>query len=109
MQGGLLKKRVVVEFPDEGRSADSGAIEPTWTTLITMWAKISPFTGKETFNAQQFSGKVTHSVTMRANAKSLTITPKMRLTYKGRIFNIHLAINVNEADKEMLILAEEQV
>lgn len=75
-----------------------------WTTAETRWAAVEPLVGREYLKADAEGSKATHWVRMRAMP---TITPKFRLKWGTRIFNIISAQNIDERDRETRILCEE--
>lgn len=110
MRAGVLNKRVTLETPNpQTQDSDSGATINNWSTVVQMWARIEPLSGKEPYIVQQFEGKVMHKVTIRSNSLSVTATPKMRITYAGRIFNIKSVLNIEERGKELIFVVEEVV
>ena len=78
----------------------------TWSTFATARAQIIPINGKEYFSANQEQSSVTHKITMRYLAG---VNTKMRVNYGGRIFNIEAVINFQERNREIQIMAVEDV
>ena len=81
---------------------------PNWVTLITRFASVEPLTGRELWTAQQVQAGVTHKIGMRGHPE-FVLSPKNRLIYHGRVFNVAFVRNVEEADVEIEAYCKEQV
>ena len=93
MRIGLLRKRITIQ--SETQTTDSaGGYTLGWTDVAVVWGAIQPLNGREVFAASDLQGRVTHRVTIRPPA--VTVTPDMRLLWNSRIFNIHSVQNVDE-------------
>lgn len=87
--GGLRDR---VEIQSRG-APQNGYGEPVlaWATLATVWARVEPISGRETWQAQQAQADVTHRVTVRTYPG---LTSKMRFLLGGRVLNIDSVIDV---------------
>ena len=77
--------------------------------MATIWADIQPLTGRELESAQRMASEISHQITVRYQA-SLTDTRVVsgyRALYKARIFNIHAALNEDESNVLVTLLASE--
>lgn len=105
MKTGALNKRIALQA--ETRTPDgAGGYALTWTTVASLWANIQPVFGRETSAADRQESRVTHKITLRWQS-AVTPTASMRVLYKTRAFNIRAVLNANEADRWMILLAEE--
>jgi SPP1 family predicted phage head-tail adaptor len=105
MSIGTLRKQVSIQ--SETKTPDNaGGYTLAWTTLATVWANITPISGKEVFAAGHLEGHATHKVTIRWRS-DLVLTPDMRLSYNSRTFNIRAVLNRGEENKQFLLYAEE--
>lgn len=86
-----------------------GQPNPTWSTVGTYWAHIETLSGRELVNALQKKAETTHRVTIRYLGDSTTVSPKMRIVYKTRTFNILWINNVGERNRELDCYCEEVV
>lgn len=81
----------------------------TWSDApspgATFRAEVRPLSGREAADAKQVSAEATHQVTMRH--PGFKITPKHRVLFDGRKFNIKSALNVGERDVEWRLLCQE--
>lgn len=89
---------------------DDGTVTRTWDTADAddpiRRANIEPLRGREYLEAQQMKAGVTHRVTIRPwNG----LTPRHRLLFGTRIFNIVSVLNMGECDLVMQIMCQEEV
>ena len=86
-----------------------GSLVPGWQDVMTVWAGIQPLSGRELESARQLSSEVTHQITVRyhallANTRQVST---YRALYKGRVFNLHAALNEDENNVLITLLASE--
>lgn len=105
MKIGDLRKQLIVQAEQQTPDG-AGGYALAWTTLASVWANISPLTGRELYTAGHQESRVTHKVTMRWR-KDLAITPDMRLLYNERVLNIRAVINEGERNQYAILLVEE--
>lgn len=102
----LGKMRHRVEIQTETLAADGGGGgASTWATVATVWAEVIPLSGMEALRAMQLNNPVTHEVRMRQRV----IPSGARLLFRDRPLNITMAVNVDEGDRYLKILARENV
>ena len=108
MRAGLLRKTITIQSATESRSS-SGSVIETWTNYAIRRASVEPVSGKEYFAARAVNADV--SIRFRVRHDSLTgaITPKMRISYDARLFDIESVINSWERDREILMMCRELV
>lgn len=100
-----LNKRITIEEVTE-TSDGAGGFTTSWSTKAVLWAMIRPVFAVEDFEASKIEGVVTHLIVVRYLSG---ITPKMRISYDGRIFDIKGVINVMERGKVLEIRVEEKI
>jgi SPP1 family predicted phage head-tail adaptor len=105
MRAGQMSKKVTVQQATETRDSDGGIIQ-AWATFATLWCSIEPIKGDEFFAAQTTGATVTHRIRTRYCPG---VTPKMRLSWDSRIFNILSVINFKERNAELEIMASEAI
>ncbi|MDR3425292.1 MAG: phage head closure protein [Alphaproteobacteria bacterium] len=105
MKIGNLRKQIALQAEQQTPDG-AGGYALAWTTLATVWADISPATGREVYTAGHLEGRVTHKVTIRWRS-DITITTDMRLLYNARTFNIRAVMNQDEANQYATLLVEE--
>ncbi len=85
---------------------DFGGLTETWATFKKVFAEVNPKRGQEYFSSRQINTK--NDVVFRFNYFS-GITTKMRVSYNTRVFDIQSIININERNREIELMCEEQV
>lgn len=84
IRAGELDRRVTLQ--QRSTSQDTfGQQVTTWTDVAVLWANVRPLSGRELLTAGAINAELSHVVTIRYRAG---ITPAMRLTYGGQVFNI---------------------
>ena len=106
MRAGALRQRITLQAlvagsPQQTPSGESAAV---WTDIVTVYARVSPLSGRELFAAQQYASEVTHAIRVRWRAE---ITDRMRVKFGTRFFTIHWLRNLDERDIEIELLCSE--
>ncbi len=105
VQAGKLRQQVTIQqlvtAPD-----GLGGTTTTWQAFATRWAAIEPLTGREYFDSQQTTSKVSTRIRLRYLAG---VKPAMRALYGARIYSIEAMINVEEKNRELQLLCTEAV
>ena len=108
LRAGQLNRRITVQ--QQSSAQDSyGAPVRTWTDVATVWADIQPLSGRELESAQRMASEVSHQITVRYQAPftDTRAVAAYRVRYKGRVFNLHAALNEDEANVLITLLASE--
>lgn len=113
MRIGDLRRRVSIQTRNTG--IDSyGQQQTTWADLLTnVPADIQSLSGRELLAAQAINAEVSHTVVARYHASLAdpVATAAMRIVYSNggvtRVFNIASAINVDERNRTIELLATE--
>lgn len=109
MRSGELRERLSVQTLTETADTYGAAGTETWATASVVWAAVEPQSGREFFSAERLTGEVTHRIRIRYRDDWTTaITPKHRLLYGARLFDIISVIEVVPR-QELQILARERV
>lgn len=106
MKIGKLRQRITIQ--EYVATRDSfGAEVPAWTDVATVWASVTPVSGKEYFASAQVNAEVTTKITMRYLAG---ITPKMRVVFEeARTFEVISVLNFEERNIELNLMCKESV
>jgi SPP1 family predicted phage head-tail adaptor len=105
MEIGKLRQRVTIQ--EYAATRDSfGAEVPAWADVATVWASVTPVSGKEYFASAQVNAEVSTKITMRYLAG---ITPKIRVVFEARTFEIISVLNFEERDIELNLMCKERV
>lgn len=103
INAGQLNKQLILQAPSISREAD-GAEVITWTTLATIWSDITSSGGREFWQAKQINAEISHMVTIRYRDK---ISPRYRLLYGSRIFQILSVVNADETRTGLQLMCKE--
>lgn len=105
MRAGKLRHKITIESKSNAQDA-YGALVETWSTYATAWASIEPLTGREYFE----QGKVSSEVTTRIRIRHISgVTNLMRVKFETRIFIIVTVINIDERNKEYVLMCKEVI
>ena len=105
MQSGKLRHRVTIKNFTSAPDA-TGQVIDSWSTLATVWAKVSPQSGTEKTNEGTSNIHEVHNVKIRYTGD---IKPTYRLLYKTRILNIKSIGNLDERDRTMKLVCTENI
>ena len=105
IRAGKLDKRVTIQETTEGQDV-YGAVTDSWGTFATRWASIEPLNGKEYFQVAERNAEVNTRITMRYISG---VTPKMRVLYDGRTYDIQSVISHRENKRETVLMCIEDV
>ena len=98
MKAGELRHVVEIQAPVETKDLH-GQIVVTFPAEATRRAKIEPLSGREAFYASAVQPLQTHRVTLRYYA---TLTPKNRIVWGTRTFNIAAVHHTDERQQETI-------
>lgn len=101
------RHRIVIQSTTQTRDA-VGGITDSWATHVSAWASVEPMQvgSREWLDAQKIAAEVTHRVRMRWQDG---ITPKMRISWDSRLFDILQVLNRQERSREAVLLVKETV
>jgi SPP1 family predicted phage head-tail adaptor len=97
MRAGMLRHRVTVQERTATRDALGGA-SLDWTDRATVWADVSPLSGRERLAADAGRAQIDHIVTIRYQVQFAdpVAMARRRLLYNGRILTITASRDVDE-------------
>lgn len=104
MRIGKLRHKGTIENLVKSQDASGGPIE-NWSKFKDVWCDIKPLNGNEKYVSSEKHSTATHQIIMRYVQG---VNPKMRLVSRGRTFEILSALNVNEQDKMLQLIVEEE-
>lgn len=88
---------------------DDGSPSSDWVAIFSTKASIEALSGRELMAAQALQSEVSHQINVVYRPE--WANPKQSASYRillgTRIFNIHSAYNVDERNREVLIMASE--
>lgn len=80
-----MRHRLAVQTTSRAIDAQTGEPVHTWSTDTTIWAEVTPISGRELLRADQTIGEVTHRVRCRHRA---SITERARFLFGSRVLEI---------------------
>lgn len=104
MNAGKLRHRITFQRPVEQKDR-LGGYEDDWVDVRSVWAQISPVSGKE-FLTQMRENVVSHKIYCRYIKD---INPRMRIKFRNRDFRIVSVLNWEERGEGLTIMCEELV
>ena len=104
MDGGSLRHRVVLQTPTVTQNAYGEPVQ-SWSTIVTVWARVEPTSGKERFAAMQQQSEIDHRIVCRYQSALSTLAADDRATWNGKTFDIKSVINTDERNIELQIFA----
>lgn len=107
MQAGRLRHRVELQRATDAIDA-YGEQTPTWRTLATVWAAVEPISGREYFLANQVNSEISARITLR-HVPGVTLTPKDRVKWGARLFDVQAVIDRDERHRELQLLVIERI
>jgi len=109
MRAGNIRNKAMVQNIGTTQNAFGEIEEGAFVDFKPVWCSIIPITpskANEMFVANTDFSKATHTIKIRYTDG---INASQRLVWRSRAFNFLSIINVGERDKEIHILAEEEV
>jgi len=103
LRAGDLRHRITIQTPSE-TSDGIGGMTTTWSTFKKIWAAIWPLRGAEYLAAMQITSEITHKIRIRYLSG---VTPKMRILFGTRYFDIQSIINPDERNIYLELMCRE--
>lgn len=103
---GKFRHRIVIERNNSTTFDAAGTPIAAWATYLTVWASVEPLTGRELFQGAQVRPDATHKITIRYRSG---ITTAMRAKFRSRHFHFESVLDAEERQRELTILAKEEV
>lgn len=105
MNIGKFRHRITIQQTANVQDSDGSVVED-WSVHAIAHASIEPISGREYFAAQSTQAEVTHRINMRYLAG---VTPKMRVVFGSRVFEILSVINVDERNRGLQLMCRESI
>jgi len=105
MRAGSLRNKISIQMLTSSRDSFGEEIY-AWSDFKVVNALILPISGKESFLSNQSFATVSHKIRVRYISG---VVPSMRILFDSREFNIISSINIGERNKELEILAVENI
>jgi SPP1 family predicted phage head-tail adaptor len=104
MRAGKLRHLVTVQEELEDQSSMTGAVTKYWATIATVYASVDPMLGRELQRAMAERAELTYAIRLRYMPG---LTPRNRILYDGRTFNIRSVVDVEERHRELVVTCTE--
>lgn len=107
MQAGKLRHRIIPQKSVSVQDPLTGEVVKNWVNLVQstadngIWAEVYPLSAREFTSAQATQNEITTRITIRQRND---ITPKCRILYRGKIFNIEGVLPDPDSGLEYLTL-----
>jgi SPP1 family predicted phage head-tail adaptor len=98
IKAGELDRRITIERAAATQDPGSGHDIQSWATLATVWAKVTPVSDRERVASAQVSAEITDRFLIRWSPQVSGVSPKDRIVYGGRTYNIS---GVKEIDRRV--------
>jgi SPP1 family predicted phage head-tail adaptor len=97
MRAGSLRHRVTIQARATTRDTLGGQAND-WADVATVWADVSPISGRERLAAQAGRAELSHTVTIRYQRQfsDPVEMAKRRIVYGARVLNIEASRDVDE-------------
>ena len=105
VRAGKHRHLVTIKKPVESRGTSYEPTE-TWVVYAQRWASIDPLSGDEFWSAKQVNAENTVRFRMRY---CYGLTTKMVIEYDNRTFKIESVLNYGERNRDIVVLATEEV
>lgn len=102
MKIGRLNKRITIQEYSNVID-DEGFHKKEWVDLKTVWGNIKNYNNKERFQSDTIHDKQTCEILIRYTPN---VTNANRIKFNNNYYNILSVQNIEEADREILILCE---
>lgn len=103
---GSLRDQIIIQAQTPTQDSLGGQIE-VWSPVLTCMAKLETVTSKEVFQTGQFTGQVTHRVSIHWPGASIVIRGGMRVAFGTRFFLIQTTENVQERNRVLHLMCLE--
>ena len=81
-----------------------GQPQRTWTTILVARASIEAVLAREMYQSAQFTGQITHTVTLRWPGAAVSIAPGMQVVYGAHTYKIQTVENVLERNRVLKLM-----
>lgn len=104
MRAGKLRHRISIERAIETQDSSYNEAVIQWVLFAEVSASIIPLSGRELIRAKQVELETDTEITIRYLDG---LSPKMRIMYRDRVFEILNIINTEERNREIHLLCSE--
>lgn len=98
---GKLRHRITIQQPGTTQDPATGETLTTWGDVATVWADFAPASAREFIQSQAVQSEITARFTIRHRDD---VDATMRISYRGKLYNIEGVLPDNESGLEWLTL-----
>ena len=103
---GSMRNRVALQSMSESTD-EGGGQSVSFSTVATVWAKVENLSGEEAIFGDQIEDRSNYRFTIRYYS---ALTPKHRLSFNSKVFNIeHIKVDKESGARYQIIDAKEGV
>lgn len=106
MRRGRNRCRGTIEQNTPTRSASGEALD-SWSTYASLWGELVPVSGGETFRGRQVLAEA-NSVLTFDWIDAQAVTPRMRVVFGARTFDVLAVRNVEERNRKVELQLRER-
>lgn len=88
LQAGDLDRRITLQRVSSANGVPYNEPVETWSDLGTVWAKRYDASAAESYRAAEVGAEISTRFTVRYSSLTRTLTPKDRISFDGKLFNI---------------------
>ena len=100
---GKMRHRVTIQTLVATPDADN-AVEEVYSNVATVWADVSPVSGRTSIDSKSIGEEITHRVTMRYRSD---VTSENWILYRARRFRIRKVTDFEERRRFLILDCEE--
>jgi SPP1 family predicted phage head-tail adaptor len=105
MQAGKLRHRITIEKPDSVQDPNTGEMVPGWAAVAIVWAQKRPSSVREFKRSQAGQSEISGEFVIRYRSD---VDATMRITHKGKVYNIEGVLEDDKSGQEWLTLPYSQ-
>lgn len=102
---GKLRNRITIEKPGQTQDPVTGEMIPGWQPVATVWANKRPSSAREFKQSKAGQSEISGEFVIRYRSD---VDATMRITHKGKVYNIEGVLEDNESGQEWLTLPYSQ-
>jgi SPP1 family predicted phage head-tail adaptor len=87
-QAGELDRRITVQRAELATGGDYNEPQEAWTDIATVSARRADASAGEAYRAQEVGAEISTRFRVRWSALTASITPKDRVSYEGKLYNV---------------------
>lgn len=99
-----MRQRITLLKPSGGSVNSLNETVPEYVTYKTVWANVSPMTGREYAESQKIRAETTYRVIIRYMSG---VTSEMRVDYGGRKLEVVSVLNIDERNRQLQLICSE--